>query len=304
MNRKLALLAATAIVSGLLAAPAFADVNVRADITKDKDTIVNVSVDIFKDIDINVDLIDATTQGLGEAEAFVNADTSNNIVTLENRNGEVDDGEIVETFTSRLATMADAVNDNLGVIIQFNQDVGDNVNQGNVVSIAFVDVADDPATLDDLEFATTHSEAAVSQRSANNQVRFDGAFPGFDIDPRLADSDTFHVRAEIANVLERNNGVIMGNQNAGQNSNQHNAMALAVGVDSALALAEGDLGQEVTGNNRTFDSASFKRAQIFSSINENTGVTAFNQNTGHNNNQGTVISIAATGAAGGLVPGN
>lgn len=304
MNRKLALLAATAIVSGLLAAPAFADVNVRADITKDKDTFVNVSVSITKDIDINVDLTDVTSQGLGEAEAFVNADTSNNIVNLENLNGEVDDGEIVETFTSRLATMADAVNDNLGVIIQFNQDVGDNVNQGNVVSIAFVDVADDPGTPDDLEFATTHSEAAVSQRSANNQVRFDGEFPGFGINPRAADDDTFHVRAEIANVLERNNGVIMGNQNAGQNSNQHNAMALAVGVDSALALAEGDLGQEVTGNNRTFDSASFKRAQIFSSINENTGVTAFNQNTGHNNNQGTVISIAATGAAGGLVPGN
>ena len=309
MNRKLALLAATAIVSGLLSVPAFADVNVVANINKDKDVFVDVSVSITKDIEIDVSLVDATAKGLAEAEAFVNADTSNNTVNLELEGSN--DG----VFTKRLATMGGkdqldvdeednplkAVSDNTGVILQFNQDVGDNVNQGNVVSIALVDIEDDDGT-DNLEYAVAHSEAAVSQRSANNNVKFDGSLSSDSINPRNQQSGNFQIRAEIENVMERNLGVVMGNQNAGQNSNQHNAMALALGVDTALALSEGDLGQEVSFNDKVIDQTSFKRAQIADSINNNQGVTAFNQNTGHNNNQSTVISLAATGAASNLLP--
>jgi len=304
LRTKLALLAATALVSGVLAVPAFtssamADVNVTVTVDKDKLTLVSVSVDITKDIEIDVTL-NATAEGHAEANAEVNANSSNNTTILHLFDGEGD-----TNFTHRLATITDSINGNLGVILQVNQDVGENANQGNLAAISFSDVQDDPSTPGVVEAAVTHSEAAVSQVSSNNNIEFFGSFPGFVTpDNGLLDDEDFHVRAEITNSVNANNGVVFVNQNAGQNTNQHNVLALSVGLDSAVALAEGDLGQESSNNDRIFDVASFKRDLIEGSVNGNTGIVGVNQSVGHNNNQATVISIAATSAASNLVPGS
>jgi len=304
LRGKLMLLAATALVGGVLAVPAMvspvlADVNVTVSVDKDKTTFVSVSVDINKDIEIDVNLI-SNLDGLAQSDAFVNAISTNNIVDLG-----LFDGPDDNDFTKRLASITGSLSGNTGVI-QLNQDVGDNANQGNVISAALVDVANIPpaAGVDDpiFESAVAHAEAAVDQKSTNNTTEFEATFPGFpdEADP-LVDTD-FHVRAEIIDSVIGNTGIIMVNQNAGQNTNQHNVLSLAVGIDAAVALAEGDLGQESSGNDVT-DITTFKRSLIDGSINGNAGIVAVNQATGHNNNQATVMTVAATSAASALVPG-
>jgi len=300
LRGKLMLLAATALVSGVLAvpamvSPALADVNVTVSVDKDKSTLVSVSVDINKDIEIDVNLV-SHLDGLAQSDAFVNALSTGNLVNL-GLNTEPED----INFTRRLASITDSLTGNVAVI-QVNQDVGDNANQGNVISAALVDVQDLPATEILFEASVAHAEAAVDQKSTNNTTLFEASFPGFpDEGNPLVETD-FHVRAEIIGSVSGNTGIIMINQNAGQNTNQHNVLSLAVGIDAAVALAEGDLGQESSGNDVT-DITTFKRALIQESITGNSGIVAVNQATGHNNNQATVMTVAATSAASALVPG-
>lgn len=312
LRGKLMLLAATALVGGVLAVPAMvspvlADVNVTVAVDKDKSTLVSVTVDINKDIDIDVNLI-STLDGLAQSDAFVNAISTGNTVDL-GLLGCVE-GEGGCSFTKRLASITGSLLGNTGVI-QVNQDVGDNANQGNVVSAALVDVANveppplpggGPAPDPIFEASVAHAEAAVDQKSTNNTTEFEATFPGFPDDEDPLTGDDFHVRAEIIGSVNGNTGIMMVNQNAGQNTNQHNVLSLAVGIDAAVALAEGDLGQESSGNDVT-DITTFKRALIDGSINGNAGIVAVNQATGHNNNQATVITVAATSAASALVPG-
>jgi hypothetical protein len=297
------LLVATALVGGVIAVPAMvspvlADVNVAVSVDKDKSTIVQVTVDINKDIEIDVNLI-SNLDGLAQSDAFVNAISTGNTVDL-GLLGCVEGAEGC-SFTKRLASITGSLIGSTGVI-QLNQDVGDNANQGNVISAALVDVQDVPATEDVFEASVAHAEAAVDQKSTNNKTEFEGTFPGFPSEQNPLVAEDFHVRAEIIGSVNGNTGIMMVNQNAGQNTNQHNVLSLAVGIDAAVALAEGDLGQESSGN-EVDDITTFKRDLIEGSINANAGIVAVNQATGHNNNQATVMTVAATSAASALVPG-
>jgi len=306
MNRKLALIASTVLAGGIMAAPALADVDVFATVDKDKVISVTENISITKFVTVNVEFI-TNFEGLSEADALVNATTSGHTVLLSLGGSLPNDGPN-DDFRKRVANIATSIVGNQGVILQVNQDVGDNVNQGNVVSGSFTDLPDNPNTTPGIESVVTWSEAFVDQKSTNNTVRMAATLPGVPGDrpiPRDPLNPTvfgdFHIRAVLDRSVTGNTGVIHVNQNAGTNTNQHNVLAFAVGLSSGLALGEAGLGQENSGND-VEDFNTYKSAQILASVNTNTGVVGVNQNSGHNNNQAAVINIAATTAATTLVP--
>lgn len=304
LSKKFILIAATALVSGVIAAPAFADVNVTVDVDKTKTITILENIDIDKTALITVELI-ATADGLAQTDLLVNAESNDNVVELllggsvlvDDDNDPATDP--VPSFTKRHGLITGSVNGNTGVILQMNQDVGDNSNQGNLVSASIVDVADDPATTEVVEGSVAHSQVEVEQDALRNNTTWIGTFP---TDPDQTNPNSFHVRAEMVGLMNANAGaIIQGNQNAGQNSNQHNAVGLALGIDAGVALAEGALGQE-TSDNEILDLNTFKKSSIVGSMNGNSGIVMFNQNAGHNNNQAAIINVAATTAATSLQP--
>lgn len=323
LKYKLALLAATALVGGVLAVPAFAEVTAVATITKEKDITIFQTVTIDKTITVTARLgtfdpdgtgallaDPAIASGLAEASVEINAlidgfeDLGNTGVTIHLPvlpEEDASTGDI--NYTARLASVVTSMKGNGGVT-QLNQDVGENANQGNVVSAALTVVPQDGSALNGAEVGVANSQAHVDQRTVSNNVEIFASFPGIgDVASSTEiDDNNFHIRAEVFDFMTGNFGITQANQNAGQNNNQHNAAALAVGVDAAVALAEGDLGQVSALNDRTLDVATFKRDEIDASVLGNSGLTAFNQAVGHNNNQATVISIAATSASSALLP--
>src|SRR5262249_51527925 len=110
--------------------------------------------------------------------------------------------------------------DNAGVVM-WNQDVGNNVNQANVLTAAVVQNAG---------FAEATNGNA--QYITNNSAIVIGFFP-------------FGTRQSVINgSVNNNSGVTMLNQNSGFASNQYNSATLAVGIQgAAVALADADLGQ-------------------------------------------------------------
>jgi hypothetical protein len=292
MRRKLALLASTALAGGMWIAPALADVSVTVTVDKQKTITVSEEITINKDVSITVTDI-VTLEGFAEAEAVVNATVQNNTVDLQLG------GDVNGDFNKRWATIDDSINDNIGVIIGLNQDVGDNANQGNVVSAALTDIGTDPD-----QSALAHAQSAVDQKNSDNDVFMIGTLPGSPgnrpVPPATVRFD-WHVLASITDSIDGNLGVIQVNQNAGNNPNQHNVLSLAVGVDAGVALGEGDLGQENSGN-KVSDYNTYKSAQIDGSVTGNIGIVSVNQNAGHNNNQAAVITIAATVASTNLLP--
>jgi hypothetical protein len=242
-----------------------------------------------------------TFEGLAQADALVNAVIDGNSVILQLG------GNVAGDFNKRLAVIDGSLNGNTGVVLQLNQDVGDNANQGNIVNAALSDVADIAGP--GIEGIVAVSEAFVDQRTSNHAVFMNTQFPGgFPIPPLEVNypgplaRGNFHVRAELTGSVNLNIGdIVQLNQNAGVNTNQHNVVSAAIGLSAGLALAEGALGQENSGNH-TQDFNTYKSDLIQNSVNGNTGAVMVNQNVGHNNNQAAIINIAATTAATNLVP--
>src|SRR3989304_813688 len=81
MKNKLALLAATVLAGGVLAAPALADVTVTVDVEKDKIIDVTENVSINKHITVTV-VFAPGFEGLAEADALVNATIDDHDVLL------------------------------------------------------------------------------------------------------------------------------------------------------------------------------------------------------------------------------
>lgn len=322
MRKKLVLLAATALVSGLVAVPAMiatpasADVNVTVFIEKDKTITINEFISIDKTITVKVDLVQ-NLEGLAESDALVNASSNGNNVNLQL--GDFSDFSFFDDLdsTRRLALIKDSLGSgggiNEGVIVQLNQDVGDNANQGNVVSAALVDVVSDGNVNNGIEGAVAHSQAEVEQESKNNTTILFAELPEGPVEndsepfPGAAGGDEpdlgdFHVAAVVKGSINGNDGVVIqANQNAGQNTNQHNVLSAAVGLDALVALADSSLGQE-SSNNTITDINTFKTSLLDTSMNLNVGIVNLNQSTGHNNNQATVINLAVTSAAAALQP--
>ena len=282
MRKELLGLAAAAL-AGAIASPALADVTAVATITKTKDVTVTEDVTILKDVNVTANVALDTSQA---AEALALANISNN--------NNVTDRTIDETGVASGLFSSDArvnrVNDISGSItgnhgtVGVNQDTGNNVNQANLISGAL--------TQQDSNF--TNSEASVDQSNQNNLVDF-----SWTPDPEFPDAlYNVDLSASMTESVNDNNGVVGVNQNAGNNNNQTNAVALAAGLPIAgqagqgIALAEADLGQENTGN--TVHAVDVNaNASIDSSISGNTGIVGVNQAVGNNSNESNVAAVGA-----------
>jgi hypothetical protein len=265
MKKWFALALAVLIVA--VAVPALADVTVTATIDKTKDKTVIETLTKDKDVIITV-TSDLLLEGAAEVEAIVNVTNVGNTVDW--------DPEVSETSNiSRHTTLADSVNSNSGVL-GVNQDVGNMVNQANVVSFGFTD---SPT-------AFLEAQAAADQVNTANQV--------FQNESELFDPGRLDRSATIGGEngsINSNSGIVGVNQNAGNMNNQTNAVALAVGAGAFVALSEADLGQFNSGN-LVEEIATNKADLIANSISGNAGIVSVNQSSGNMNNQAAVISMA------------
>jgi hypothetical protein len=288
-------IAAAALV--VWAGSASADVDAYATIYKDKDVTFQVYIQITKDITVDVNY-DADLAGAAEADLIVNQKNERNRVgaageylTAPVPSGptgtkpRLSDVSLDPYLISLTATIDRSINDNTG-IIGVNQDVGANVNQGNVVAFAQSDATD----------VFADSQAQVDQSNRLNvawQVEcFIGSCPGDTTGPSGPDSPRLTRSALISESITGNAGAVQVNQNAGSNNNQANALALTVGLNSHVALAEADLGQ-VNDQNQIFAVNTFKTDTIQSSIVDNSGIVGVNQTVGNNNNQAANVSFSA-----------
>jgi hypothetical protein len=190
----------------------------------------------------------------------------------------------------RSALITGSVLHNVG-IGQLNQDVGNNSNQGNVVAAGLVFGGNDFAD----------AEAYVEQLSTNNSARDVEDFSSL-VD-QAPDASGLNLVPLITATLEgsvnTNTGVMMVNQNAGNNNQQHNALAAAIGENAFTALADAGLHQ-VNSGNHSYDVNTVKEDLISNSVDHNIGIVAVNQSVGNNNNQATVVNVASISSFVGL----
>ena len=278
---------AAALLAGAIASPALADVTVTATITKTKAVTETESIDISKVAVIEADVALTDPSNAAEALSLANVNNSGNLVD------RISPDEGVDATITRTSTItgesADSVSNNTG-IVGVNQDSGDNSNLGNLVSFGQTQNGQ----------AFTNAEASVDQSNTANIVDWgpDGVFVPSDDSHDLLD---INITGTIDSAVNDNTGILGLNQNSGNNDNQTNAVAAAVGQSVAdasgvlggIALAESDLGQ-VNSGNLVSEFHATKTAQIENSVNGNVGVVGVNQAVGNNSNQANVVSIAAT----------
>jgi hypothetical protein len=273
------LLASTALILGAaFAMPAMADVIVTGTVTKDEDIVVREFITETKTVTITVtqDFIAFTA---AQAVSVYNQRNTGNILRRDFDDplpGTATDpatfscatcGPAAVTVTA--ATILASYNNNTGVVL-WNQDVGNNANQANNITIAVAENA-----------YYARSVNSAEQRTERNFSFVFGIFP------------LVTKSAVMDGSVRQNTGVVMINQNAGFASNQYNSLTAALSLDTGagVALADADLGQW-NQNNQTFDFNSTRVGTISNSVVSNQGVTAVNQNTGNFNNQATIISFA------------
>jgi len=297
-------LAATLAVGGW-AIPAAADVDVFATLFKDKDVTVVIDVTIQKDIFVTVDQVNADLDGAAEADVNINQENTFNIVNdasegldleefgldLHALIGGPDDADGTGSppgFHNGADDGIGSVNLNTG-IVGVNQDVGNMVNQANNVAFA---ATNSPTSL-------THAEAWAEQINTFNFSRQEEV-----LSPAPVPDGEQDKTAVIEESVNENDGVVGVNQNAGNNNNQANGVAFAVGEGSHVALAESALGQ-VNSGNIIVAIETFHTDVITESVNANSGVVGVNQSVGNNNNQGAVTSFSVlTTAASIEIPGS
>jgi hypothetical protein len=278
---RLTLALAVMLVGTAWSQAALADVFVTATIDKEKDIFETVSIFIDKFITVEVDF-DEVLDGDAEAHTLINqTNTGNNVDGVTEGGGPL--GFDIELD----ALLETSVTGNSG-IVGVNQDVGNMVNQANAVSLA--------ETVS--ETSITTSQAHAEQINTDNTVNEDEELTDLEgvpiedptgITPDQVDPDK---TATIIGSINANAGIVGVNQNAGNNNNQANGVALAVGFGSHVALAEADLGQ-VNTNNIVESFETFHPNLIQDSVNDNSGIVQVNQTTGNNNNQGSMISFSA-----------
>jgi hypothetical protein len=238
---------------------AFADVFGTAQVFVTKDVLILETIIIAKDVFIEADVI-IEPEKAAESLAVINQTNFNN--------------EACENCAEKMDQIIDSVTGNDG-ITTVNQAGGNMNNQGMALAVA-ID-KEDP-TDPDAPDGFAEAQVAVDQENFSN----------------LVESIQIIFRdALISNSINTNTGITGVNQATGNINNQANAVSIAVSLSGGVALSEGLLGQETSGNeNLEFDI--FKTATISGSISGNTGVTQVNQSAGNLGNQANLVSVAAT----------
>lgn len=244
--------------------PASADVDVYANINKDKDVIVQEYVQILKYVLIDVEVV-ATPPGAAEALAVANQRIENAMVMGFDETYAKDNKRVNEIINSILG--------NVG-ITGVNQDSGNFNNQGNLFAVAVTDSQ-----------AFVHAESAAEQVVSNTKEY---------VNESPFDANDVQKSDLLSNSINNNFGITSANQSTGNFNNQLNSVALAAGLGGALvALSEAALGQTCVGN-VIDETATVKTDTIENSLNNNHGVTSFNQSAGNANNQANVVAISFT----------
>lgn len=249
----------TAVLLALPALPAVAEVNIYADIYKDKD--INVYEDIYKDKDVIIDVfVDAVTLDKGAESATIG-------------NQENIGNSACENCFEKEAEMIDSMLSNVG-ITSVNQDAGNMDNQGIAVSVGYdIDIPVDGQTSSG---GFAEAQASVEQNASGNTV-FSQNVPWR--------------YTELNNSVNDNTGITSVNQSAGNMNNQFNAVSVAISLSGLVALSEADLGQW-NGDNTVTENGVVKWDKMIDSVNGNVGITSVNQNVGNMNNQANVVSFA------------
>jgi len=254
--KKLLGLALVGISLVLVSGPAMADVEVFANINKDKQVDVDEYIDINKTVKADID-VKTDTDSASEAATYTN---SNN---YENR---------VETNAPDTEAIIDSgAFDAAAGINLINQAPGQLNNQGNAVSVA---------SIVGTGTALTHAQASTEIDSWDNVIYQDETLTEDIID------------AAFVGVT----GITAVNQSAGNANTQHNAVALSVGTNyvalSEADLGQDNYSNEIyvtdPGEAVYHD---FIQTGAFGGA---TGITTVNQSAGNGNVQANVVSVAAS----------
>ncbi len=254
---------AVVLFMAVLALPARADVDVYADIYKDKDVIVQEYVLIEKFVLLDVDVVSVGDKA-AEADVIGN---------------QVNEGNTAcQNCAEKRSELLGSITYNTGITTA-NQATGNANNQGNLVSVA-VDVGggDDGGAPPQDGGGFANAQASVEQRNTGNTVQA---------------TLILYRESNIVDSVNNNTGITNFNQAAGQLNNQMNATALAACLNGAVALSEADLGQATYGY-AVQETGTLKTTLIDTSVNDNTGVTFVNQSSGNAANQGNVLSLAVS----------
>jgi hypothetical protein len=278
-------------VSGLLVlgTPALADLDLTVNVNKTKNVQVDVFLDVFKDIDIIVSL-DEQYDGAAEAHALANVTNLGNTVDacVDSCEGEgsiggqgrAENDNGIATYNLDLdALISDSVQNNEG-IVGVNQDVGNMVNQANILAFARTEFTSEDGLI------VSDAEAEIDQVNSENTAMQWEILPD---DPIFDDPD--HA-ATITGSVNNNNGIVGVNQNSGNMNNQTNAVAMVIGEGNAVVLTEAALGQE-NSFNEVVGVNTVKIDLLTDSVNGNSGVVSVNQSVGNMNNQGSAIAFGA-----------
>lgn len=283
MNRNMRILLAFVGIGLLaLAAPAAADLELDVDVDKTKFVFVTVDLSVTKQVDIVVDLVE-TYDGAAEAHALANVTNTENFVDACDESCPGGPAQVngFDTFNLDLeATLTESVQNNQG-IVGVNQDVGNMVNQANMLAFARTEFTTEGARI------VSDAQAEIDQVNTFNIVRQEELLP--ELDDIFDDPD--HA-STITNSITDNNGIVGVNQNSGNMNNQTNAVALVVGEGNATVLTEASLGQE-NAENTVLGIETVKIDTISGSINGNNGIVSVNQSVGNMNNQGSAIAFGA-----------
>jgi hypothetical protein len=254
-----------------LAIPAIADVDVYADITKDKNVVVNETITKYKFVyfDVTVDIPDSVKAA--ESSAIGNQENIGNWAC--------------ENCAEKVSVLWNSVIDNDG-LTNINQATGNMMNQGIDISIALDHYAPPPQDQgqeEPPEGGFAEAQASVEQNMELNVVS------STEILWRVADIDS---------SINDNTGITNVNQATGNMNNQMTAISLAVSLAGGVALSEADLGQAITYNTVTEYptepdlSGINKYDSVTNSVMGNNGITTVSQTCGNLNNQANIVSIA------------
>jgi len=293
MKKLLMTAAAGLALAGMGASAASADVLTSWTFNKTKLTTINEPTNVTKVISISVTdtkPLDSAASALVAINSSVTgaivgtAHVSDPLIGVINAPGIPDFyGDEGNYDIHRSAMITGSVLNNTG-IGQLNQDVGNNSNQGNVVAAGFVfggsDFADAEAYVEQL----STGNSARDVEDSGNFVFVNPGLGGLTIVPLIT--------ATLDGSMNHNTGVFFANQNAGNNNQQHNALAAAIGDNVFTALADAGLHQ-VNSGNHSYDVNTVKEDLIQNSVDNNSGIVAFNQSVGNNNNQATVVNVSA-----------
>lgn len=281
---KKALLGTTALAVALgFASVALADADVDAHIDFNKYVNVDEILYVEKALFIKAQP-KLTPAGAAEAAAVANIGHNGNYF-----NTPADSSSASVSGDQRIildAKITDAVHSNSGVI-SVNYDIGIMNNQGNLVSMGVTQSAT----------AAADSQAETSQHNNGNAMTERGAwaYSNNTTDGMPNGALVFRSRrtATLENTVHSQTGITGLNQTSGVMNNQTNSVALAVGLNSTVALSEAALGQAASDNSVNVSEFSYANT-VTNAVRNNTGITHVNQASGNLNNQSSTIAFSAT----------